>query len=295
MPWMMRMSALGGGSYKGQLMQINPYRPELGQMKSLTDWFNRFDANLNRYVAKEIESTLLNFFEFGPKAESLWWMYAIGIGLLVLGIIGLYALDKRFRSFLILFVLGHFGVLMLWPEVWFGNRFMLSLAPILYYLLMKSFVFIWENMKLRKAKIQLLGYGLFAVFLFFQIRPIKMVNAYAEGDYNPRYKEYFDLAEAVKTQYEDDNMVISCRKPAFFYLLSGKKVTSYLFTADHDELIKNLQENKVTHVVLDNLGFSSTSRYLLPAIQNRPDYFRVVAQREGTNTYFLKLLNPTSK
>lgn len=293
-PWILRMNALGGGSYKSQLMQKNPYRPELGEMDSLSDWGARFFANLKRYVGKEIESTLINTMNFGPQIESQWWMNAVGVGLLVLGIVGLYSLDKRVRTFLILFILGHFGVLMLWPEVWFGTRFMLSMAPILYYLLIKSTFFVWEKTKLRNVNSKLIGYGLFVVILLFQIRPLKMVNAYAEGDYNPRYKEYFDLAEAVKTQFKDENMVISCRKPAFFYLLSGKKVTSYLFTSDHDELIKNLQENNVTHVVLDNLGFSSTSRYLLPAVQNRPDYFRVIAQREGANTYFLKLLNPNS-
>jgi len=290
-PWMMRMNALGGGSYQSQLMQINPYRPELGKMETLTDWLNRFTANLSRYTSKEIESAMFNFFDWGNKAESLWWMYAIGIALLLMGIIGLYALDKRVRNFVVLFILGHFGVLLLWPEVWYGPRFMLSTVPILFYLTIKCIFFAFEKLKKQSVLVKYVGLGIFLVFFTFHLQPLEKLRAYAQGGYNPNYKEYFDLAEAVNAQYTED-MVISCRKPAFFYLLSGKKVTSYLFSTDNDELIKDLQEKKVTHVVLDNLGFSSTPRYLLPAIQNRPTNFQLVARREGANTYLFKLLNP---
>lgn len=286
-PWMLRMNALGGGGYQGQLMKINPYRPELGNMETLNDWFNRFSANLIRYTSKEIESAIFNFLDWGPKVESLWWMYALGIGLLILGIIGLYTLDKKIRAFIVLFILGHFGVLMLWPEVWYGPRFMLSTVPVLVYLLAKSILYLLKAYK-ESVAFKYLGVGLLVIILIVQIKPLERVRAYSQGGYNPSYKEYFDLAAAVKAQYSEE-MVISCRKPAFFYLLSGKKVNSYLFTSDHDELIEDLKEKKVTHVVLDNLGFSSTARYLLPAIQNRPEHFQLVARREGANTYLFKL------
>lgn len=290
-PWMIRMDSVGGGSYQNQLLKINPYRPELGDMESLGDWGNRFWANLSRYTSKEIESAMFNFFDWGPKSEQEWWMVGIGIALLVLGIVGLYALDKSVRNFFTLFVLGHFGVLMLWPEVWYGPRFMLSTVPVLWYLVIKSVLFILQKTIRTTSTTKYVGIALVVLLMVFQFKPINNLRTLSQGRYNPSYQEYFDLAKAVKEQY-DEEMVISCRKPAFFYLLSGKKVTSYLFTADHDELIKDLAAKKVTHVVLDNLGFSSTARYLYPAIKNKPDNFQLIARKEGANTYLFKFVHP---
>ena len=53
-------------------------------------------------------------------------------------------------------------------------------------------------------------------------------------------------------------------------------------------MIEKLHEKEVTHVVLDQLGYSSTSRYLYPAIKKYPGKFKVIHQLKNPDTYIMK-------
>jgi len=44
---------------------------------------------------------------------------------------------------------------------------------------------------------------------------------------------------------------------------------------------------KVDFVVLEQLGYSSTGRYLYPAIMKHPDLFQPVMQLQNPDTYLL--------
>jgi hypothetical protein len=41
-------------------------------------------------------------------------------------------------------------------------------------------------------------------------------------------------------------------------------------------------------VIIEQLGFSSTAKYLVPAVQKNPDKFEVVYQLKNPDTYLLK-------
>ena len=56
--------------------------------------------------------------------------------------------------------------------------------------------------------------------------------------------------------------------------------------------IDNLIEKQVDYVVLEQLGYSSTYRYLLPAIQNNSDKFEVIQKLAEPDTYLLRLIKP---
>jgi hypothetical protein len=52
--------------------------------------------------------------------------------------------------------------------------------------------------------------------------------------------------------------------------------------------LKGLIDANVDYVVLEQLGYSSTARYLYPAIQKHPECFTPVMHLENPDTYLLQ-------
>jgi hypothetical protein len=65
-------------------------------------------------------------------------------------------------------------------------------------------------------------------------------------------------------------------------------MTYYKYTADAEELIEGLHQQNVRYVVLEQLGYASTGRYLVPAIQKYPLKFEVVYHVKDPDTYLLE-------
>ena len=63
---------------------------------------------------------------------------------------------------------------------------------------------------------------------------------------------------------------------------------NYAYSLDKKAVIKDLIDKKVDYVILDQLGFSSTYRYLYPAIQEYPKLFPIFWQLQNPDTYLLK-------
>ena len=59
----------------------------------------------------------------------------------------------------------------------------------------------------------------------------------------------------------------------------------YAFSNDDKEVIKQLVDSKVDFVVLDQLGYGSTPRYLYPAIMKNQELFQVVMHLPNPDTY----------
>ena len=67
-------------------------------------------------------------------------------------------------------------------------------------------------------------------------------------------------------------------------------ITGYKNTLDKEEQIKYLQSKGTDYVVLEQLGYSSTGRYLFPAIQRYPKKFKVIIHLKNPDTYLMKFL-----
>ena len=65
-------------------------------------------------------------------------------------------------------------------------------------------------------------------------------------------------------------------------------MTGYSFTADTDALLQGLERDRVDYVVYEQLGYSSTERYLKPAVAAHPDRFSVVRTLEAPTTQLLR-------
>ena len=228
----------------------------------------------------------------GSKVEITSTDYIIAILLLILMAIGL-ARMKDHRILVGLYLAGTFGILFLWPEAWFGIRFMLPVVPILIMLSLNGLVetpmFIAERLKRKEPWIIAIVIP-FVVFFGMKTNLEKRVvelETRAKGIYVSKFKNYFDLASWSSKNLPKD-AVIACRKGQLFYLYANRWVTGFRSTLDKEDLIDRLQEQGVTHVVLDQLGYSSTSRYLYPAIKKYPGKFKVIRQLKNPDTYVMK-------
>jgi hypothetical protein len=110
------------------------------------------------------------------------------------------------------------------------------------------------------------------------------MHDFAVQDYPPAYKNYFDMAKTVKQQ-GNKNWVVACRKADMFYYFSGTYVTMYEYSLDDKEVIRDLLKKGVDFVVLEQLGYSSTYRYLYPAIVKNQDLFQPAMHLLNPDTY----------
>ena len=228
----------------------------------------------------------------GAKVEISTTDYLITILLLILMAIGLARLREHWLL-IGLYLAGTFGILFLWPEAWFGIRFMLPMVPILTLLalfgLVEIPVLISEKLKKKEPWIIVLILPFLVYFGLkdnFETRIGELENR-AKGVYISKFKNYFDIATWANKNLPRD-AVVSCRKGQLFYLYANRWVTGFANTLNQEELIEGLREKEVTHVVLDQLGYSSTSRYLYPAIKKYPGKFKVIHQLKNPDTYIMK-------
>lgn len=340
LPWQVRSAKLGGSPYVKQLMQKNPYRPELGPME-IGDWPDRVIMNVKRYLALEISNSVLPFETIdykqavrqlkkeagtlqaqtdpatgkkkevqkeltleeklasaakrgmpGAKVEIHTTDYIISFILLILMAIGL-ARMKDYKILIGLYLAGTFAILLLWPEAWFGIRFMLPVVPILIMLALHGVVQIpqYASALLKKKEPWILAVILpFIVFFTFYGKLDKRVDELetrAKGVYISKFKNYFDIASWANKNLPKD-AIVACRKGQLFYLYGNRWISGFRNTLDKEELIKILDERGVTHVVLDQLGYASTSRYLYPAIKRYPEKFKVIHQLKNPDTYIME-------
>lgn len=291
LPWQIRNYNIGSSNgYVKQFLQKNPYRIEEGKL-GIADWKNRVKNNSIRYISKEIPTGLFPTENVDYKEETKMEEILFGSFILLLTAVGLLCLD-RFRQFFIFYFLSTLAILINWPDIWTGTRFLFQIIP---------FMLLFVFMGIRKIadylphrfgptlKFKYLPLIACVIIIFFQWPMVHFLNASARGFYPENFQQYIQLAQWVQKSLPKD-IVISSRKPTFFHLYSNTLVSSYKHTLNSQELIDHLIENQVTHVVVDRLGYSSTQRYLVPAIQKFPFKFKEVVRigTEQSGTYLLE-------
>jgi len=290
-PWMIRMSNLGGGSYTSQLLAKNPYRMEMGKMEFL-DWFTRFGINFKRYLSVEIPDGIIPMnpiYNYKNDVELLNWV--IGVVLVAFIVFGLIKLKKH-SLFLFLSLAGLFGILLFWPEVWFGKRFITPILPILTSLFLFG-IYALVELLLKKMKFKnektisnLLPFS-FLLFFIFSNQSNAYLTYTANGEFAPKYSNYFKAAKWIKNNTSDTS-ITACRKPNLFHVYSEKYVTQYKKDTLTENVLAQLDKRKVTHVIVESLGFSSTGKYLVPTIRKHQGKFKQVFKLTKPDTYILE-------
>lgn len=298
LPWYIRGKVIDVPSgYETQVVMINPYRPEMGKV-GVKDLFDRIGKNTKRYLSREIPSAIAPSLIISYEKPVAWWYY--GIGLLVLGLC-VYAIlqMKTYRWLIGAYMVGLAGILALWPDVWFSTRFMMPFIPFMILLVIWSLVLLAGRWSGRQGVAW--GALLLLPLLYFYIKftaipdfdnqytnyPLERAKVESSNPYNPNWQRYFETAEWAKRNLPA-GAVIACRKPLLYNYFSGFATDYYPYEENTELLLRKLQEARADYVIIDQLGFTSTSRYLVPAVQAHQDRFEVLYQTEAPETYVLR-------
>lgn len=276
-PWHYYVSTSGDSLHFNQIMMVNPYQPELGHMSSMSDWTTRILENFIRYMSVEFSSALtgVNVNYSGVNLPGTFSLsnFVVGLGIVLIAILGMFSIP-RFKTLVFGFFVGTMVVVLCWPPAWYGTRFIIAFIPVLifFFVVGVNRIFSYVIEKTKKKQFENFPYSvhfgaLTTVFLVgFSMSGYSELAKLANDDYPVKYKNYFRVAVWVKENVEKD-AVISCRKPGLFYVFSDRKVSGFLNDADVYNVKARLVSDSIDYVVLDGLGFTSTSKYLYPVTE----------------------------
>jgi len=277
--WWLRARVQGGVDYVSQFWFVNPYSPELGRIGAL-DLFDRMLDNGSNYARIHLPVLLTG--TTGPLP------LLAGIGVLGFGAFGWV---KRIRrpTLAELFLPLYVGLLLVWPSVWSGERFLLPALPLLLYYAGDGLI--RTARALRPSGAVAAGAAAIALIAVLGM-PADVASVRASGrcmlDYRtgnrypclaPAWGEFFRMGEWSRSTLPDGAVVIS-RKPRLFWAISGLRGIIFPFSDRATDLVQAAQDAGARYIVLDNLGTLS-QRYLVPALLQRPDAFCLMLSLPG--------------
>jgi hypothetical protein len=282
-PWQLWGNIHGGASYLKQLQMKNPYSPYLGKVSFSEIIFQRIPANFKGYFFVFIPETIFTVF----KTQKFILRDFIG-AMLTLSV---------FTGFLLNFwgkwdlkgwyFLGTLAVVLLWPEVWMGERFLFGIIPLIVF----YFIYFFYKIILKLLNTEEMQYNLFLGFtvILLAILMITVLNfKNPQTQYSPDWIHYKQAMIWLKHN-APPNAVIVCRKPYLGYLWSGKKTTGIPTALDKKDVYKRLNSAGATYIVYDGFYWTNTTRrYLGPIIQKNPADFSIIYALNNPPTYILK-------
>lgn len=285
-PWSIRNSLLGLKSrYLGTVMTVNPWRPEKGNIASVGEFFEKMIRNFDDTVLKGFREVLFPFWDINGTQPSGFSGWLIGLIILALVLWGCWQL-KNFRWLLLGYILFNIGIFMLWH----GGNGVRYVVPIIPFVYIGFYVGVYEVAKrfVKSVAVRQKMPYLFLLLIIPMTPSLQAAGKLAKQPYPSAYQNYFQLAKAVEKQAPKGS-VICCRKPELFhYFAPSMYICGYAFSLDDKAVIQGLIDNKVDFVVVEQLGYSSTGRYLLPAINNNKDLFQLVLHLKEPDTYLFQ-------
>ncbi|HST61109.1 MAG TPA: hypothetical protein VLK84_20575, partial [Longimicrobium sp.] len=176
----------------------------------------------------------------------------------------------------------YLGLVLVWPEAWSTERFLLPAVPVL--LLCAA-----EPVRLlaaRSARGAWLGAAAVGVIVLAAIPPLaRQVDnaARCRAAYTPAepfvcladtWTDFLQLSRSLNGALPADAAVLS-RKPTLFWAYSGYPSRTYPFNADPDTLLAAAREAGARYILLDYMDRVSVL-YLAPVLLQRPQAFCVM-------------------
>ncbi len=292
--WWLRARSLSGIDYVQQFRYVNPYAPAEGTIGP-GDLLQRGLENAGSYAAQHLPMLL-----FGLRTPPL---SALCSALLAAALVG-WAMRLRRPGVPELFLPLYGALLLAWPAVWSGERFLLpALPPILGYAALalaaaarrilgapsRAAAAAGESAaappRRRRVMNGLAVAGTAALILVGLPQTVALIRVgmdcsalgTAGSSYpcaEPRFASFFRLAEWSRGALPPGAAVIS-RKPTLFYHFSGHPSRIYPKTAEPDSLLAMARVTHSRYVVFDALDALSAT-YLGPILTSHPNAFCVV-------------------
>lgn len=288
LPWTIRnhVVGLGANRYLDQIFMVNQWRPEEGYI-SVPDLVIRGFATLKMLVTKAILGTVIPYLNVDYNAPATPGEWLAGLLMLAIIFYGFWQF-RRYFWLLASYTVAVLGIICLWSAP-SGNRYIVTLVPILetgIVVGVYTLIVVWTRkfLKVKKVFSPLL---LLIPAVLIAAGPLKKLSERSAAGVPPAYENYFKVAKYVHDKLPP-NTVVCSRKASLFYVYSQVYGCNYKYTEDDAELIKGLIDSKADYVVLEQLGYSSTHRYLYPAIMKNQELFLPVFQLQNPDTYLLK-------
>jgi len=266
--WWLRGYVVGGGEYVSEFWMVDPYRPFLGTVGPV-ELFERVAANLVAYVGQIVPA--------GIVGQGRPFLPPLGVGLLALWLLGWARALRERVGVPELFLPLYFGLILLWPTPWSGDRFALPLFPLMFFYAGTALLWLLGPLGQRARGVILLVLAtVLAVpavhhwsVLARDAGACREATRVGEPDrcLVPADREYLALARWSGENLPDGSVVVT-RKPRIFYVMSGMKALSVPFTTDPDEFLQRARQGEAEYLTLDLID--SVSRfYVLPVLQDR--------------------------
>lgn len=270
--WWVRSKSSGEAQYISEFWLIDPYRPDLGTA-GLFDLGRRVLENLEGYVLTHLPAGLTTWSGMPLKL----------LGALLFGgaVIGWVRRVRDGTTVAEVFFPLYFGLILLWPAVWSGDRFALPLYPLLLFYAGEALLAGAGRIHARAP----VAVGLIAMALLMvpsargwsdatqraaacrgAVQAVGPFACYGEG-----FQQFVAAARWLGENAPDEANVFS-RKPRIFYTLSGVRSRTYPLSPDPEGFFAAAREARVSYVVLDRVDRLASS-YVVPVLRARPDAF----------------------
>lgn len=272
--WWLRARGAGGVDYVSQFWFVNPYEPHLGRM-GVADFARRVVENDRKYLTLHLP--ILLTLRTGP------WLTLLAVAAAVLALFGWVARMRR-PAVAELFLPLYTGLLLVWPQVWSGERFLLPALPLL--LAYAGEALARATRRVRPGAAPVVGgaaVGLLVLLALPGLGAATRAGMACTADWQagdrwaclpPEWRDFIGLAEWARHGLPEDAVVLS-RKPRLFHLLSGRAGQVYPFTPYADDLFAAVERADADFVVLDRVD-AMGDIYLTPAILERTWGFCIV-------------------
>lgn len=282
------------------LMQKHPYQVDEGQ-ETISGYFGRFFDNSTIYVSKH----LMRIAGF-KSADNRETNNAVTVIIYALFAFGTYVAFRRNRF---VFFMATTSAIMLGitfvvlQALWEQYRLIIPYVPMAYVVILYGIYHLLKHFVGNHAHILSLILVLFSGALTLaqtgEKSNLKVLSNNIRGDllygYTPDWYNYLSMCQNIN-RYVPDTAYVACRKPnmARIYAKGRKFYGIYNFyTEDADELIDQLRERDVTHIIVGSLRrdpqnpgqgvINTIHRYMNFVIKKYPKTFIRVAQIGDNN------------
>lgn len=291
LPWIIRNKLVGveQSRYVSQILTANPWRPEDGIL-SIDEVITRMFSTIKMLITKAIPDSIIpnSNINYLKDVSILSWI--IGIAIILLIVYGFWRCCKKNKWLYLLYIIFNCGIITLWSAP-SGNRYLISIIPFLQmgflFGIVSLLLLIAKKIELKNLNANIIVLFLITLFVFVSSKDIYRLDKINSRKQHPAYTNFYSIARAVKKSHPRGDVVVSSRKPSLFYLYSNCFNVRYSYSLNDSIVINNMLKNKVDYVVLDQLGYSSTDRYLVPAINKNPNLFKTVMHLKNPDTYLL--------
>ncbi len=286
--WVLRGRAAGEGAYQDEFWLANPYDPSLGTV-GLAGLAGRVWTNLELYLGRVLGGEWWG--AFGPLEGRVAWL---GVALVLLALAGWGLRIARGRAGLAELILPLYGgLVLLWPQVWSGDRFVLPLYPLLLFWAGESLLQAGGWVAARAGRPRLAPASALAAALLLAVPAVPGIQDKAELAgycrelstldpyvcYGESFQGFRDAAEWTGVNLPADAVVIN-RRPRSFFAMGGPPGRVFPFFEDAAPLLELADEIGARYLLVDQAD--GISQAYLPAIVfSRPEAFCWIEQWQG--------------